>query len=55
MLKRRLKVHWTSTAGASQQYANIEGAKRSSKEPNPSDEKAKRKEVREERNKYKKG
>jgi len=51
MLKRRLKVHWTSTAGALQQYANIESAKRAAKEPNLSNEKAKRKEVREERNK----
>jgi len=27
MLKRRLKVHWTSAAGVSQQYTNIESAK----------------------------
>jgi len=27
MLKRSLKVHWTSTAGTSQQYANIKSAK----------------------------
>jgi len=43
-----ITVHWTSTAGASQQYANIECE--AAKEPNLSDEKAKRKEVREEGN-----
>jgi len=54
MLKRRLKVHWTSTAGASQQYTNIESAKQQLKELNLSDEKAKRKEVRRREIKYRK-
>jgi len=55
MLKRRLKVNWTSFNNrhvtAVREYRECEVAK----ESNLSDEKAKRKEVREKRNKYKKG